>query len=439
MKKNLGLIVSFLKKRRKLSIILAILVIGFVGWRVLGNKKAQVSYQTTTAEKGTLVVSVNESGQVAVANRTSITTQASGIINEVFAKNGDTITTGEKIATISLDQAGQQRQAQAYASYLSAKSALDSANAQYYSLGSTMLSKWNTYLNLAQNSTYQNADGTPNTVNRTSAQFMIAQNDWLAAEAGYKNQQNVISQDQVALNNAWLSYQSVSSDITAPSSGIISDLAIAPGLQINSSASSSSNSSSGNSSNTVSSQFIASIKNTGNPVITASLSEIDATKVKAGQKATVTFDALPQKSFTGKVVGVDTTGTVSSGVTTYPAIIQLDVPNDSILPNMSASADIIINVKNSVVLVPSSAVQTFGNQSTVRILKNGQVTGVEVEIGDSSDTQTEIVSGINAGDTVVTSYISTQTGTSTGSSPFSGNLRFGGSGFSGGGARVITR
>lgn len=432
MNKASGNIISFFKKRKKLSVVFIVLIIAFVGWRVLGKKSSQQTYQTAAVEKGTLVVSLGESGTVAVANRASVTTQASGVISQVYVNNGDTLTIGEKIAEVSLDQTGQQRQAQAYSQYLSSKNSLDSANNQLYSLQSTMFTKWNTYLNLAQNSTYQNGDGTPNTTNRTASQFMSTQDDWLAAEAAYNNQQNVIIQAQAGLTSAYLSYQSASSTITAPGAGTITDLAIAPGMQIGGS-SNTTGSSTSNNSNTATTQFIANIKNEGNPVVTTSLSEVDATKVKSGQKATITFDALPGKDFTGKVLAVNTTGQVSSGVTTYPANIILDVPNDSIFPNMSANVNIIANVKNNVLLVPSGAVQTVNSQSIVRVLKNGRLTIVPVQVGDSSDTQTEIISGVNAGDTVVTSFVLTGTGT-TSSSPFSGGLRVGGGGFGGGNA-----
>jgi len=128
-------------------------------------------------------------------------------------------------------------------------------------------------------------------------------------------------------------------------------------------------------------------------------------------------------------MGINTTGSISSGVTTYPAVIQLDDTNSNdILPNMSATADIISEIKDNVLLIPSSAVQTVGSESTVKVLKNGQVTTVSVEVGDSSDSQTEITSGLSEGDTVITSTISTSTTTSGSSSPFSGGLRVGGFG-----------
>lgn len=413
-----------LGNRKRTVIILLIVVVGFFVWQKFGNKSNSPTYQTAQVTKGTIVSSVSESGSVSVANRASITTQASGVVSDVFVKNGDTVTKGQKIASVSLDTDGLQRQAQSLASYLSAQNSLNNANTQLYTLQSSMFSKWKTFTDLSTNSTYQNSDTSPNTNNRVLTPFTIAQDDWLAAEAQYKNQQGQIAQTQSSLNSAWLSYQSASSNITSPMDGTISDITIVPGMQLNTSYSG----------NNVSSQIVAAIKTSGNPVVTVSLSEVDVVSVKTGDKATLSFDALPDKTFTGKVLGINTTGSVSSGVTTYPAIIQLDTPNDVILPNMSATANIITNIKNDVLTVPSTSVQTASGQPTVRVLKNGQMSNVIVETGLTSDTQTEIISGLSEGETVVTSLITSTSGSSGSSSPFSGGLRIGG--FGGGGNAV---
>lgn len=421
------------KKRGVISAI-GILIILFFAWRTFVPQTKKTQYTTDTVVRDTLVTSVTESGTVSVTNRQSVSTQATGVVSEVDVKDGDHVTQGEKIAVISLDQSGLQRQTSTYASYLAAKSSLDSANATLYSLQSSMYGKWNTFLNLATTSTYQNADGTPNTTNRTLPAFTQPQDDWLAAQAQYQNQQGVIAQAQAAESSAWLSYQQASSIITAPMDGTISDITITPGMQIASSGTSSSTTSSSGSTS-IASQTIASIKTVGNPVISVSLSEIDATKVKSGQKTTVTFDALPNQTFTGKVLGINTTGAVSSGVTTYPAIIQLDLPSDVILPNMSATANVILSVLPDVLLVPSSAVQTLGGQSVVYVMQNGKPVATPVTIGASSDTQTEIITGLSEGQTIVTSTVVTTTSSAT-SSPFNSTLRFGGGGFGGGAIRT---
>ncbi len=412
------------KKRLVLAVIVVLLVFG--GWKNTLGKTASVQYQTAQVTKGTIVSSVSASGSVSVANRASITTQASGVVSEVLVKNGDKVNKGQKIATVALDPDGLQRQAQTYASYLSAQNNLNNANAQLYSLQSAMFSKWKAYTDLATNSTYQNSDSSPNTSNRVLTPFTIAQDDWLAAEAQYKNQQGQIAQAQANLNNAWLSYQAASSDIAAPRDGTISDITIVSGMQLNTSYSG----------NNVTSQIVAAIKTSGNPVVMVSLSEVDAVAVKTGDKATLSFDALPNQTFTGKVLGINTTGTVSSGVTTYPAIIQLDTPNDAILPNMSATANIITNIKNEVLIVPSMAVQNVGGQATVRIWQNGNISTVSVETGLVSSSDTEITSGLSEGQTVITNFAASAQSSSS-SSPFGGGLRFGAfgtGGFGGGGA-----
>lgn len=412
----------FSTKKRKIASILIIFVLGFFVWRMFAGNNSAVQYQTAQATKGTLVVSLTEAGQVSVANKVSVVTQASGIINNIYVTSGDTVNQGDKIADITLDTAGQQRQAQAWSSYLSAQNSLNSAQTKMYSLQSSLF---------VANQKFMTDRGiiNPSTDQKNDPVYIEENATWLAAEADYKNQSGAIAQSQANLNNSYLTYQLTSGTILAPTAGVIGDLMITQGLQIGSS-----NTTSGSSTNT-SNQAIASIKTGNSTTVAVNIAEVDVSNVQVGQKATITFDAIANKTFTGKVMGINTSGAASSGVVTYPAVIQLDdTSNSDILPNMSATASIISKVKDNVILVPSSAVQTVGSTSTIKVMKNGQVVTVDVQIGDSSDSLTEIISGIAEGDTVVTSTIAPTTTTSTGTSPFSGGLRLGGFGGGTGGA-----
>ena len=157
------------------------------------------------------------------------------------------------------------------------------------------------------------------------------------------------------------------------------------------------------------------------PTVSINLSEIDIPKVKIGDNATVILDALTDKTFTGKVISIDTVGTVSSGVTTYPVIIQLDLESNSILPNMAATANIITATKDNVLLVPASSIQSQNEEIFVRVMKNNKPKEVAVETGLSSDTQTEITSGLSEGDIVVTNIIQSNTASQRQTtSPFGG-------------------
>lgn len=407
------------KKRKKLFLILVILAVVVFGWQIfISGKTQQPQYQTARAEKGTIVSSVSASGQVLTANVINITSSATGVVKQVFTVDEDRIAKGDKIAEIELDNAGQQRNASAWSGYLSAKNTLESAKATSYFLQSDMFSKWKTFRELAESSSYDTPE------ERALPQFHIAEKDWLAAENKYKNQQAVIAQTQAALNNNWLSYQQSSPVITAPISGKIENITIVPGLAIGGQNATSANGE--NSSN----QTIAVIRNEGSPLFSFNFSEIDVVKIKIGQKATVTLDAVDGKTFTGKVVAIDKIGQVTSNVVNYPAIVQLDTISEDLLPNMSASANVIIEIKDNVLFVPSAALQKVNNQTTVRVMKRGQVQQIPVEAGISGDQVIEITSGISEGDEVI---IGVLTGSQQGgASPFGG---FGGGGFSGGALR----
>jgi len=413
------------KSKLRLVIAVILIVIVLFGIRQLtGNKSTTPQYQTAEVEQDTIVSTVSASGTVLTANISNIASSATGVVSAVLVKDGDTVTKGQKIAEITLDSAGAQKNAAAYASYLSAKNAVESANVTMLTLQSDMFSKWDDFKILAEGDTYENSDGTPRYDQRNLPEFKIAENDWLASEAKYKNQQAVIAQSQAALTSSWLSYQTSAPVLTAPQAGTISNITIVPGMTLNSNSSATDTS-------TTNGSRVAVIRSIGNPLVTVNLSEIDVPQIKQGQKATVTVDALSDKTFTGAVVSVDRIGTTSSGVTNYPTIISLDTNSEELLPNMAMTANIILATKSDVLLIPSSAVQTVQNETFARVLRNGKEEQAAVETGLTSETQTEIISGLQIGDTVITGTTATSATTGATRSVFSG-------GFGGGGTvRVI--
>lgn len=408
--------------KKKLAVLAVILAIGWFGWsKVISTKAQQLQYQTVQAEKGTLITSISASGTVSQGSNVSITTDATGVVKNVYVKDGDTVSKGDKIADITLDTNSQQKQAAAWSSYLSAKNSLDAARAKINSLQAAAFKANQTFMNDAVARDLAKDDPT-----------YIQQNAlWLQAEADYKNQTAVITQAQVAVNSAWLSYLQLSSTITAPMTGKVSGLTLSPGSSIATAANGSESSGSDISVGTITAEE-------GTLQASVNLTEIDVVKAKPSQKVTLTLDAFPDKTFTGKVATVNTNGSVSSGVTTYPTTIIFDSPLDNIYPHMAVNATIITDIKDSVILVPSAAVQTTNGQSTVRVMRNGQVTQVQVEVGGSNDTQTEITSGLSEGDVVITSSATSINGAGSqgATSPF-GNTRGGFGGTGGGGGQMF--
>jgi len=161
------------------------------------------------------------------------------------------------------------------------------------------------------------------------------------------------------------------------------------------------------------------------------LNEVDAAKVKIGQKATLTFDALPDVTITGKVIEIDTVGTVSQGVVSYGVKIALDTEDERIKPGMSVTADIIVDAKSDVLVLPNNAIKSqagtyyvelaeIPEEKSQEFLNNraGVILSVQpkrqlVEVGISNDSLTEILSGLKEGDIIVSSEISSNVAQTT--------------------------
>lgn len=143
--------------------------------------------------------------------------------------------------------------------------------------------------------------------------------------------------------------------------------------------------------------------------IKMAVSEVDVAKLKEGQTATVTFDALPDKSFAGDVERVDTLGTNTQGVVTYNVYLGLKGPFNGLRPAMTANVDVEVDKQDKALLVPSAAVKPYKGGKAVRVLAGGgrKIRYVVVELGIEGAERTEIVKGLNLGDKVVTGVLAT--------------------------------
>ncbi len=129
------------------------------------------------------------------------------------------------------------------------------------------------------------------------------------------------------------------------------------------------------------------------------LNEIDAAKVTIGQPVTLTFDAVEDLIATGTVASIDLIGTVTQGVVNYTTKIAFDVQDERIKPGMSVSATIVTSNKKDVLLVPSTAVKTRGDQSYVEI--------AEITMPERSENASTTMSMRNASSTFASTSSST--------------------------------
>ena len=104
----------------------------------------------------------------------------------------------------------------------------------------------------------------------------------------------------------------------------------------------------------------------------------------------------------GNIVEVAQAGTVTQGVVNFNITIELTDADANIKPGMTAAVTITVKQLDNVLLVPNRAVRQQEGQRFVYILRSGQIEKVDITLGASSDSVSEVVSGnLNEGDTII--------------------------------------
>ncbi len=135
----------------------------------------------------------------------------------------------------------------------------------------------------------------------------------------------------------------------------------------------------------------------------AAVNETDIADIAKDAPATVTLDAFAD-GFPGKVVRVQASPeTTSTGSVAFAVRVSLDAGEARLFQGMSGSADIVVTSIPNVLTVPVEAVLTRGATKSVFVLGSDNVVHARtVTVGESTDTAAQILTGLAAGDTVVT-------------------------------------
>lgn len=144
--------------------------------------------------------------------------------------------------------------------------------------------------------------------------------------------------------------------------------------------------------------------------IDVTVDEVDVARIGLGQPLTVTLDALPGEVINGEVDRIAPTATVNGGVVSYAVRLVLDATDAPLRAGMSATADIVVDRAEGVVLVPNWAIRRDRDtgEVLVSILRDGQPVEVPVELGLRNESFSEVVEGVEAGDTVAVSTLREQ-------------------------------
>ncbi|MFC1750812.1 efflux RND transporter periplasmic adaptor subunit [Pseudomonadota bacterium] len=364
-----------------------------MGFRQYQQANKTPDYELASAKLKSITEIVSETGNVTITGAIPMYSTTNGLIEEVFVKNGDVVKKGDDLFKVTATATKQEKDT-ALSNYLTAKTAWETSKATELSLQATMFSQWDTFKELAEGDDYENEDGTPKHEQRNLPEFHIPEKEWLAAEASYKKQALAVNQAAVNMSATWQAYQATQdSQVISVIDGEIRNLAITVGDQVTVPTALTKNSTS---------IPLIIFNPHARTIVKVDIGETDAIKVKSGQEATIEFDAIPHKSYSGRVDRVDTLATPTDGVVKYSVYLYLQDQVTNIKGGMTADVDIIVATKENVLTVPTSSVKPHEGGRAVRVVDNkGEIEFIPVETGSRGNGDIEIASGIEEGTQVI--------------------------------------
>ncbi len=154
-------------------------------------------------------------------------------------------------------------------------------------------------------------------------------------------------------------------------------------------------------------------------LVDVQLSEVDINSIEVSQPVNMSFDAILDKQYNGVVSQVPLVGDVVAGVVQFNVLVELTDADEYVKPGMTSAVNIVVDQITNALLVPNSAVRVVDGQRVVYILKDNQLQEVEVTLGASSDTHSQVIDGnLQVGDEIVLNPPQDFFNSSSGGPPF---------------------
>ncbi len=425
--KELGLIATgqFSRKMWLGIIVLVLLVVG-VGWYWLGtSKEVEMRYKTAPVKRMDLALTVSATGNVTPKDQVEVSSELSGILEDVYVDFNDKVTVGQKLAQLDTSKLN--------ATLLQRKSSLRSAKAQVKSAEANL--------------------------EEAKLNYQYYQNVWKAS-AGKHPSQQVMDNTRVSLAKAEANLEQalanvdnaqaqleftesdlVKSTLVSPIDGVVLSRSAEPGQ-------------------TVASSFSAPVlfllaRDLKAMELIVAVDEADIGVVEVGQKATFTVDAYRGRQFEAEITQIrlasssEKNAATSSSVVSYDTVLSVDNDDLALLPGMTAVSEIAVASAKDTLVIENAALryqpaegssaqaqqsrgitgaliprfrrtgakqageenavseQLQARDATLWVLRDDKPVEVAVKIGISNGAHTQIVSGdLAEGDLVISDAVS---------------------------------
>jgi multidrug efflux pump subunit AcrA (membrane-fusion protein) len=328
------------------------------------------SYRLVAASTTTLKQTVSSSGTIEPAQQSDLNFGVSGQVTAVNVTVGQQVTAGQALATVqSASLSAAVAQAQSTLASDQSKLSSDQSNGA----SSAQVSADEASITAAQNQL-------------TNAQTALSEATLTSPIAGTVAAVNLTVGQQVSAGG---SGSGNSSSAAANGSGGQS------GGQNGGNGNQSSSSASSSSSSSGAAQIV--VISTGSYVVNASVDDTEIGQIKTGEQAVITPDGSTSPVY-GTVTSVAVMATGSSSVPSYPVTIGVTGSPAGLFAGAGATVSIVVKQLTDVLTIPAAAVHYTGGQATVDQMIGGKQTSKPVRLGQTSNGQVEVLSGLSEGD-----------------------------------------
>ncbi len=401
------------RNRIFLGVGIALLLVVALIARGRSRGSASSQYQTSPLQRGQLTATVGATGSVRSAQSATLAWQTTGTVDQVNVKVGDAVRKDDVLATLAQGSV-PQNVIQAEANLVAAQKALQDASSSTASaqaaidlqkakdaykkaydyrlslngkqwieevriryIGGQQVPEIIWHKGYVDSDTIRDAD---NTLALRKSQLDDAQRTFDRLKNGPNADDVAAAQANVDAAQATLNM----ARIIAPIDGTVTQAGPLPGDQV----------AVGNLAFRVDDLSVL--------LLDVEVSEVDINSVAVNQPATITLDAIPDKTFNGVVQEVSQAGDTTSGAVNFTVTVRMTDPDPQVKPGMTAAVNIIVEQEQNQLLIPNRAVRLVDAERVVYVLKNGRPVQVKITLGASSDTMSVLTGGaLNEGDLII--------------------------------------
>jgi HlyD family secretion protein len=385
-------------------LLVAVVVLGAAAYGVMAALKSGPRIDPSSlveVERGDIARSVVATGKIEPRAKVEIKSKASGIVKKIYVDYGDWVKPGQLLIELDKEEL-QARVREAQANLLAAQAAQQAAEATYKRNEVEAEAPDLPFLKSAmERSRRLHSDGliAQSLLEDAEKAYQLALNKQMTAtrnlsvsRAEIARSKAQAAQTQAALDRAEEDLRN--STISSPMNGLVLSRDVEIGDAVSSIL-------------VLGSQatLLMTLGDVESVYVLGKVDEADIGKVYFDQPARIVVESFKDKKFEGKVTKISPLGVEKDNVTTFEVRVSIDNPGGELKANMTANAEIILEEKHDVLLIPEVAVIYDRERNTSVAIPDPQAESgrreVAVKTGISNGVKTEVTAGLEQGQKVI--------------------------------------